>query len=144
MPEPQNYIAPVSLRLYAGLEETLNPKAVKLFEESITGFMWLLREDGAIISGAMNKRENIQLAIDTEDLQTIETFNRLPDFYKRKIPERDYPNIRLRVSVYVSGDAEYPFWTPDDNTDSVCFNSQGLYVESVWMMWELTSGVRIE
>lgn len=144
MPEPQNYIAPVTLRLYAGIEEKLNPKAVEHFEKRITGYMWLLREDGAIISGTMNDRESIQLAIDTEDAETIKTFNHIPDFFKRKIPEQHYPEMRLSVSVYISGDTEYPFWTPDDNTDVILFNSRGMYVSSVWNMWELTSGVKFD
>jgi hypothetical protein len=130
------FLAQMSLRLYAVQNDDLSEAAKKVFEKEVTNFAWALREDGAMINERLpQKKGRISFVIDTEDELTVRSFNLLPRYFTKQLTAKEIASLKLRVVIYSEGAADYGFWDEEMNQDAIKFTAEIGYIESVANLW---------
>ncbi len=124
----------VMIHLYEMFGDDIDHEACQIFEEHISAYQWVLREDGAIICKEAKDEGLINLVIDLGDLETREAFNRLPRYFSHD-HSLDLSKMRMKVTMNTEH-VEFSPWDRDEE-DALVFNHSSIYVESVKDMYEM-------
>lgn len=124
----------VRLRIWAGLIESVDEKALTAFEREFEKYSWVLMENGKIVNKEHKEGSpEIQLVIDIEDPETVATFNLLPCYFKKDMDVTMIKRMFLKILVHPSID--FIYWDNENNTDIIFFTETGPVVKRVFSVW---------
>jgi hypothetical protein len=98
------HLSVVDFEIYPSFE--VGQEAVKTFQNKIQGYIWVLHQNGFLVSVRTNLKKTIKYILDFNDPMTVSCFNEIPIIFRRQASVSLLRRWKLKINEIGSENAD--------------------------------------